>query len=168
MSESEVIIQAELKELTAKLKREASWFYWIGGLSLLNSILTVTNAGIVFVVGLGITQFIDGVGYGLSEAYPNLANIISWGAVLVTAILSGIFILFGWLGMQLKQGLYLTGIILYILDTLIILPFQDWLSLGFHALALFGLFKGLQTLKAIKQLMTEGSIPTDDGNESYI
>ena len=39
----------------AQLKSGASWFYWIAGLSLINSIAAVSGGSWRFILGLGIT-----------------------------------------------------------------------------------------------------------------
>ena len=39
----------------------ANWFYWIAGLSVINSVIILAGGGWGFVVGLGITQFIDAI-----------------------------------------------------------------------------------------------------------
>jgi hypothetical protein len=40
------------------------------------------------------------------------------------------------------------------------LAVQEWLSLGFHALALFGLFSGLQAKRKLDELETQQSFPS--------
>ena len=46
----------------AQLKSGASWFYWIAGLSLINSISAASGSSWRFIVGLGITQIFDEFG----------------------------------------------------------------------------------------------------------
>ena len=46
----------EVAALEKQVERGASWFYWIAGLSLVNSILSLTDSGWMFFFGLGITQ----------------------------------------------------------------------------------------------------------------
>ena len=52
--------------LAAKSKAEkqlrggASWFYWIAGLSIVNSLIWWLGGGTSFLIGLAVTQFIDG------------------------------------------------------------------------------------------------------------
>src|SRR5215471_16932506 len=43
----------------ARLKSGASWFYWIAGLSLINSVVSFTGSSWRFILGLGITQLFD-------------------------------------------------------------------------------------------------------------
>src|SRR5438067_7750738 len=40
----------------------ASWFYWIGALSIINTLVAMSGNGTRFIFGLGITQFIDAIG----------------------------------------------------------------------------------------------------------
>jgi hypothetical protein len=45
--------------------------------------------------------------------------------------------------------------VLYALDGLLFLLVQDWLSLAFHAFALFCIFGGHSALKRLRQLQPE-------------
>ena len=42
------------------VKNGASWFLAIAGLSILNSVLTISGTGFHFIFGLGITQIVAG------------------------------------------------------------------------------------------------------------
>ena len=46
--------------------------------------------------------------------------------------------------------------LLYALDGLIFLWVQDWLSLGFHAFVLYGLYRGLDAGRRLEKLKAEG------------
>ena len=46
----------------ALLKSGASWFYWIAGLSLINSFIALSGSDYGFILGLGITRIIDAFG----------------------------------------------------------------------------------------------------------
>src|SRR5688572_28411552 len=52
-------ITADQQHLEMRLKSGASWFYWIAGLSIINSIAALSGAGWGFIVGLGVTQIVD-------------------------------------------------------------------------------------------------------------
>jgi len=45
----------------------ARWFYWIAGLSMINSIAAMSNSSWSFLAGLGITQFIPGLALGVGR-----------------------------------------------------------------------------------------------------
>src|SRR4051812_17626178 len=47
--------------LEARVKRGADWFYWIAGLSVINSIAQVTGANFHFLGGLGLTEVADAI-----------------------------------------------------------------------------------------------------------
>ena len=51
--------------LENQVKGGTSWFFWIAGLSVLNSTISFLGGSITFVVGLGITRFIDGFIFAL-------------------------------------------------------------------------------------------------------
>jgi hypothetical protein len=120
---------------TAQLRSGASWFYWIAGLSLINSIAAFSGSTWRFIIGLGITQIIDLFGSHLETG----------GKVVALALdlcVAGLFILFGFLGHKGYAWAFLVGMVLFALDGLIFLLAQDWLGVGFHALVLWWLFRG--------------------------
>ena len=101
----------------------ARWFYWIVGLSILNSLLAMGGAPIRFVFGLGITQFVHGY--------------VASAPVLV------FFALCGYFGSKLQKWPFIVGGILYLLDAGLCLLFQDYISVAVHAYVLFRIFQGL-------------------------
>src|SRR5438270_4545311 len=68
--------QRQVQLLQQKLKAErqlrsgANWFYWIAGLSLLNTIIFMAGSDWHFVAGLGITQLIDAFANAPSVSMP--------------------------------------------------------------------------------------------------
>ena len=125
-----------------QLKGGASWFYWIAGLSLVNSIAAFTGGDWRFILGLGITRMIDGFGQSLEGGGKMV--------VLVLDVLAaGLFILFGVLAHKRHTWAFVVGMVLFALDGLIALIVQDWLGLGFHAFVLFCLFRGFQACQVL-------------------
>ena len=141
---------ARLRELNDQIdpvkavKRGANWFYWIGGLSLINSIAIHAGGDINFIVGLGITQLIDVILFGIAGP-GNIIGLI--GAILI----SGIYFLFGYFGNKFSRSAFIVGMIIYLLDTFIYLLVADWLAVGFHAFALFMINGGYLQLKRAKE-----------------
>jgi hypothetical protein len=129
--------------LEGQLKSGASWFYWIAGLSVVNSVATLSGSGWGFVVGLGITQIFD-----------HVAREAGSGAVAIAAVLdflaAGVFVLFGVFAHKKHTWAFLVGMILYGLDGLIFLLIRSWFSLGFHVFALYCIFKGYQAMRQMK------------------
>jgi hypothetical protein len=128
---------------TAQLKSGASWFYWVAGLSLINSISAFSGSTWRFILGLGITQIIDAFGSRLETG----GKLVSLALDLCVA---GLFILFGFLGNKGHTWAFLVGMVLFALDGLIFLLFQDWLGVGFHVLVLYWLFRGFNACRQLK------------------
>jgi len=100
----------------------ARWFYWIVGLSILNSLLAMGGAPIRFVFGLGITQFVHGY--------------VASAPVLV------FFALCGYFGSKLQKWPFILGGLLYLLDAGICLLVQDYISVAVHGYVLFRIYQG--------------------------
>ena len=65
--------EVERYRLAQRVKSSANWFYWIAGLSVVNSIVVHTGSSWSFIAGLGITQLIDAVGAKLGPAANGMA-----------------------------------------------------------------------------------------------
>jgi len=119
--------------MVRRFYRGARWFYWIAGLSVVNTVLLQSRTGFIFLFGLGITQ-----------AIPN---------PVVDVAIAGFFALLGVFALKGQSWSFILGIILYTGDALLMLLVQDWLGLAFHAYVLFWLVMGLTAnLKLKSQL----------------
>jgi hypothetical protein len=138
--------------LQRSMKGGLGWFYWIAGLSLINTVVFFFGGSITFVVGLGITQFIDGFVIAFSEMVGDqlsiLVRLIGFGLDLAVA---GIFVLIGRLGLKGYRWIVYIGMALYALDALIFLAFKIWIGVAFHGLALVGLWRGLAAQKELRK-----------------
>ena len=128
--------------LALRLKSGASWFYWIAGLSLINSIVALTGSNWRFIIGLGVTQVFDVFGQSMSGGGKVVALILD-------LLAAGIFILFGVFANQRHHWAFITGMVLFALDGMLSLLIQDWLGLGFHALVLYWIFRGFAASRAM-------------------
>ena len=117
----------------------ASWFYWIGALSVINTLIAMSGNGTRFIFGLGITRFTDEIG-------AHGGNGGSAAALVVTVIIAGVFAIFGYFGGQGQKWAFLVGMILYGLDAGLCLLGGIILSAAFHAWALFRMFHGFQAI----------------------
>jgi len=140
-------IETEKKE---QLKQQnlitggASWFMWIGILSALNILAIIFNQNLQFVAGLGINYFILGIMEGIRRASG--INLMPLGYALAFLV-SGLFIIVWRISRKENKGIYLTGLIIYGLDTMIFLFTKEWFSLGFHLFALLMLYTGYDALR---------------------
>lgn len=145
--EQEKII-ADNDDLLRRAKSGANWFYWIAGLSLINSIIFLFGGNLSFIAGLGITQMLDAVVDQISGSEGfSAVKIITFA---VDAILAGVFILCGMWANKLEIWAFVVGMVLYILDTILLLAIGAYLPVAFHAFALFMIFRGFSAARQIK------------------
>jgi hypothetical protein len=143
----------EIEKLRTAFLSGANWFFWIAGLSLVNSLIILFNGEWSFVVGLGATQIIDGIASVVVEdVEPNVVTIVRVVTLGLDILIALVFVLFGWLARKRMGWAFILGMLLYFVDGLIFLLVQDWLSIGFHAFALFCIFGGYASLKKLAQM----------------
>jgi hypothetical protein len=136
-------------ELGKRISGGASWFFWIGALSLINSIAAVMGSDWRFFIGLGITQLTD----------LWLVNIGTGGkiiALVIDVIIAGTLVLFGVLGAKRHGWAMIVGAILLAMDSALvgILALAGggylWICLAFHVWAVFMIFRGFLAIRAAK------------------
>ena len=129
------------------LRGKASNFFWIAGLSIVNSVVSLLGGGITFVIGLAITQIVDGVSMVVAEELTgNAATILRIAAFVVNLLIAGLFALFGFFASKQKKWAFLVGMILYLIDGILSLIFKDYMGFAFHLFLLIGLFSGYRAL----------------------
>lgn len=127
----------------AQLKSGASWFYWLAGLSLINTIISISGGGMAFIFGLGITQVFDAMAHKVGGA--------ATGAFLVLDfVVAGVAILFGVFANKGHLWAFIVGMALYAADLIIVLVFQDWLAAAVHGYVLYSLFRGFSACRELK------------------
>src|SRR5437763_16327974 len=62
--------EAAARPLYQQGRNGSNWFYWVAGLSLVNSISLHTGGNVFFVVGLGVTLVADTLAQGVAEHHP--------------------------------------------------------------------------------------------------
>jgi hypothetical protein len=140
------------------LKNRASWFAVIAGLSILNSVLSMSGARLHFIFGLGFTQIIDGLAHRAGSS----------GYVLdffINGVIAGVFLLIWHFARKGQAVAWYFGLSLYVIDGLLLLLFADYLSAAFHAWALYRMFPGLKLVPVLRQL--EQANATDAVSSSY-
>jgi hypothetical protein len=114
----------------------ARWFWWIVGLSIVNIVMFQSGSNTSFVIGLGMTS--------VSDAIFADAKAIGFA---IDAVVLGFFGLMGLYAQRGKLWAFYLGTVVYILDALIYLYFEDWMSVAFHGLVIFYLVKGAAALR---------------------
>jgi hypothetical protein len=146
------VVSAAAQVLEPAIKSGASWFYWIAGLSLLNTIVTFAGSQSGFVIGLGITQVFDHFARGLAEGAEGGGGGAKFVALALDLVAYAALILFGVLATRRRPWAFVTGMLLYALDAGIYVLVQDWLAVGFHGFALFFIFKGFTACREYRRL----------------
>lgn len=141
--------QAEIAQLTQQLNSAASWFYVVAGLSVVNSLISAFGSTIRFIFGLGITSVVDGI--VTSMEFGAAGKMIG---LVVSIFLAGLFAIFGFLARKRLHWAFLVGMGIYLLDGLLLLLFQSYLSAAFHAYVLFRLFQGLSASRKLSTMTT--------------
>lgn len=143
--------QQNLVALEQRLRSGAHWFYWIAGLSVLNSGIQLFGSDRSFIVGLGITQVFDAVATGATqETEGTVRAVVKAMALGLDLLVAGFFVLLGWQAGKRRAWAFVLGMVMYALDALIFVLIGDWVSVGFHAFALFGVWTGYAGLKALR------------------
>lgn len=132
----------------------ASWFLLIGIISMLNIMFFATKQDVQFILGLGINYIILGVADGIKQSLGlNLFPI----AYVLTFLISTVFLFIWKKSKSESKTVYLIGLILYGLDSLIFVFSKEWWNLGFHIFAFLLLASGYNALivkKREQQLTT--------------
>jgi hypothetical protein len=145
-----------LADALRTVQSSASWFWWVAGLSLVNSVGAMFDSAYGMVLGLGMTQLIDAVflfGADGEAAEPTLA-VRAVHLALVLAV-AGVFVALGVFAKRHSAMAFVVGMALYLLDALVYVMASDWIGVGFHAFVLFMLWSGYSTLRAI-----QAAVPT--------
>lgn len=130
------------REMLARRRRSgALWFYWVAGLSLVNSLAVLTGQHWRFIVGLGITQVADGLTMRSGHGMPVVA-------LVDVALIAG-FILLGRFALQGRLWAFAVGAAFYALDGLIFLVVRDWVGVAFHAFVVVMTVRGLDAARRL-------------------
>jgi hypothetical protein len=133
----------------ARLKSGARWFYWVAGLSLVNTAAAFTGGHMHFVIGLGITQVVDLVARkaGAAATLP---------ALVIDVMIAGAFFALGLWSSRCNQFAFGAGMLLYAADGALLFLAHDWLSVAFHGLALFYMYRGFAAAQQLRSLAKLG------------
>ena len=143
---------SEAQALKQRCQSGARWFFWIAGLSLITSIVTFFGGGFAFFLSLGTTQVIDGFARGLARELGDATKIVG---LVLDVLVAGVFVLIGWLALKRHLWSFIVGMIFFMLDALVLLIFQIWISFAFHLLVVFWIFKGYQAGRRLAALEIE-------------
>jgi hypothetical protein len=123
----------------AVLGKGASWLFWIAGLSLVNTVLAVTGSNWQFLGGLGVTLFASLIAVQFGTTTSTLI------ALFINLWATGLFACLGWYARKGQKWAFITGMIVYAIDGVLVLLGQVWLMLLFHGFVFFRLYQGFSS-----------------------
>jgi hypothetical protein len=144
----DTVVAAQIQKkliLESHVKGGASWFYWIAGLSIINSVIALSGSQWHFIAGLGITEIIDYIAKGAGGA----GTIV---AIMLDAFAAGMFVMFGVFSSKRQNWAFIIGMTFYGLDALILILGQFWLGIAFHAYVLYRIFLGMKAANQLAEL----------------
>ncbi len=149
----DTVLAAQIQQkltLQSQTRGGASWFYWIAGLSVVNSIIALSGSQWHFIAGLGITEIIDYVARGAGNAGTVVA-------IMLDAFAAGMFVLFGVFAAKRQSWAFIIGMVFYGMDALLWILGQFWLGIAFHIYVLFRIYSGMKAAGQLREL--EQSMP---------
>lgn len=119
----------------------ARWFYWVAGLSLINSLASLAGQQWRFILGLGITQLADALA---AHSGRGIAVVAVMDAAIV-----GSFVLLGRFAQRGRVWAFGVGAVIYALDGLIFVGLRDWIGVAFHVFVLVMTVRGLDAARRL-------------------
>ena len=146
-------------EETYKMERQfkggANWFFWIAGLSIVNSLIFRFGGSASFLAGLGATQLIDGIASGIEELItPSLRPLVVIGAIAANLLVAGYYAALGVFVRRRSKFAFTLGLASYIVDAVIFLAVRDFWGFGFHIFVCLFLLAGMNALYKLGELET--------------
>ncbi len=136
---------AARQQLQMGVRRGANWFYWIAGLSVVNSVMAMSGSNGRFIVGLGMTEIVD-------EIARDLGKTGTIAGLVVNVFAVGVFVMLGVFANKYHKWAFLAGMALYTLDGAILVMAQQWLSVAFHGWVLYWLYAGFKRVSEAEEL----------------
>jgi hypothetical protein len=144
--------QIAASNLERSVKNGAGWFYWIAGLTLVNTVMALSGSDSGFVLGLMFTLMVDAFARDIGSVGPILA-------IVIDVLAAGFFIFLGVFGNKFHKWAFIVGMIVYVLDTALVILGQSWLALAIHVFALWNIFHGYRSIQKLRDLKDFGVMP---------
>ena len=131
------------RDLDHRIKSGASWFYWIGAFSVINSVLVYANAPVQFALGLAVTVMRDDTARQMGG--PSMTKHIA-----IDVLLAAFIAAFGYFAGKRHGWAFIVGMILLGLDTALTGLLSMWLNLALHAWAMISIVLGYRACRAAR------------------
>lgn len=146
-------IQEKNNQTAESFHSAGSIFFTISILALANGIVNYLWISPYFPLGLGITQIIKAIAYVFQEGSENDPARLALGIGLYLAVIAGTA-LTGFFIRRQNRAMFIVGAFFYLLDTLLVAYFRDFLALAFHGYFLYRLWFDWKAIR--KNLETPG------------
>ena len=133
----------------SRADRGSGWFYWIAGLSVINSLVMFFGINWGFALGLAVNDFIT---VALEDSSRGLALVLE-------LLVIGLFVGLGVFASRKQRWAFVVGGLLFALDTLLMLLEFSIIGVIIHLVALWAFFKGFQACGEWKKACRERGIP---------
>ncbi len=156
---------AKVRELFERGKNGAAWFYWIAGLSLINTVMVLSQGGLAFALGLNITMIPDSIAADVALRPEGNLTVLAV-ALVFDAVILGLFVFCGYLSQRRVLSIFALGMAIYLLDGVIgfvLMGFNDLMGIGIHAFALWSMWSGFTAYRELnllqqRMLTSRGSV----------
>ena len=137
--------EMHIEQVVEEVRQAAYWFFGIAALSIINSF--ILSKGHFFVLGLALSQLIDGAVFELTGEQNLLFSFLPAIA----------FVILGIVGMRLQRWAFIAGILVYAVDGLIYFLFQEWVAGGIHVFILYKLYQGFRSANEYQEIVSKRS-----------
>jgi hypothetical protein len=144
--------------LVQKQKNSAGWIFAIVLFTVVNSVLMWLQTNFSFLIGLGLTQIIDGVAFLFGVDYPANATLFMGIAVALNSAIVGLFVFLGIMARRRHAWAFIVTIVLYSLDLIFLVLLQEWFGAALHLYALFNLWGGFQATRTLNKHLQSGRV----------
>jgi hypothetical protein len=159
IDDSSDLLREQIRALFERGKNGAAWFYWVAGLSAINTAIALAGNDWGFALGLGVTTIANAI--ALQGVPPEHRSTAIGVAVVFNVIVLGCVVLCGWLAQKRFLVPFALGMFLYLLDGLLYLLLGNVMSILLHGFALFCMWNGFSAyrqLNALERQLASGTI----------
>ena len=138
--------------LEEQRNKGASWFYWIVGLTIINTIIIQTGVDFAFSLGAASTLFAYGVAIAIGTPAAHTF------ALIFDVIVIAFYAMCGVMGSRGATWAFVLGLIFFALDSLLSLIGLQIIGILIHGYALFCIFNGMMACVNLNRLLREKAI----------
>lgn len=143
--------------LERRVRGGANWFFWIAGLSVLNSLAFLSGGDWGIVSGLGASEVFHALAGAASIEGGASGPWLLAFAVVADLFAAGVLAVAGLFARRRIESAFVLGTAFYTLDGLLFLFSPERLPVAFHAAALAGICVGYAALRRLRRLKHAGS-----------